>query len=107
MAIHDGLPGVTASEEDRLASDIESNTRYLLGHMDEQKAVSLDRLSHREMFALDNSQRLVLEKLARCEVGDVLAVNGPPGSGKTAMLKGGKSGPAIVLVLPSTFDVQP
>lgn len=87
MGIHDGLPGVTASEEDRLASDIESNTRYLLGHMDEQKAVSLDRLSHREMFALDNSQRLVQEKLARCEAGDVLAVNGPPGSGKTAMLK--------------------
>jgi len=87
IAAHEGAESVKPTEHDTLASDIERNPRYLLGHMDEQKAVGLQRLSDREMFALDNSQRLVIERLASCQPGEVLAVNGPPGSGKTAMLK--------------------
>jgi len=55
--------------------------------MDEQRSDKLDHLSDRDLFPLDNSQRLILQKMARMAPGNVLAVNGPPGSGKTAMLK--------------------
>ncbi|WP_299265156.1 AAA domain-containing protein [uncultured Psychrosphaera sp.] len=60
---------------------------YLLGHMDELKDKNKEDLSNRELFALDNTQRAVIMALAETELSDVLAVNGPPGSGKTAMLK--------------------
>lgn len=76
-----------ATEDDSLARDLTSNPSYLLGHMDEQLSDELNTCADREIFALDNSQRLVLERLSRCQQGDILAVNGPPGSGKTAMLK--------------------
>lgn len=72
-------------------------TPYLLGHMDTQK--SSDQPSSlaasRELFPLDNTQRHASLAAAHLDntyannthYGRVLAVNGPPGSGKTSMLK--------------------
>jgi len=42
----------------------------------------------REVYPLDPSQREALYFFTRLEEGEVLAVNGPPGTGKTSMLKG-------------------
>lgn len=73
------------------------NTPYLLGHMDTQKSsdhpISLKH--NRELFPLDNTQRHASLAAAYLDknyqnnnsYGRVLAVNGPPGSGKTSMLK--------------------
>ncbi|EOB3567825.1 AAA domain-containing protein [Vibrio vulnificus] len=60
---------------------------YLLGHMDECQDKDKQDFRGRELFALDNTQRAVTMALAETRPGDMLAVNGPPGSGKTAMLK--------------------
>lgn len=73
------------------------NIPYLLGHMDTQKSsdqpISLKH--NRELFPLDNTQRHASLAAAYLDknyqnnssYGRVLAVNGPPGSGKTSMLK--------------------
>lgn len=88
---------------------------YLLGHMDTQKSIDLTKNSSpdssqsnpltkqqiltlansRELFPLDNTQRHASLAAAYLDknynknnsYGRVLAVNGPPGSGKTSMLK--------------------
>lgn len=65
----------------------ERSPTYLLGHMDECKDRDKQDLAGRELFALDNTQRAVTMAFSETELGDILAVNGPPGSGKTAMLK--------------------
>ena len=47
----------------------------------------MNRLGHAsEEFPLADHQRQVLSYLSTSEPGDVLAVNGPPGTGKTTML---------------------
>ncbi|AKX60328.1 hypothetical protein AKN88_10590 [Thiopseudomonas alkaliphila] len=82
----------------RLARDQYDPTMpYLLGHMDTQKdnAQSNSLADNRELFPLDNTQRHASLAAAYLdtiyadnkEYGRVLAVNGPPGSGKTSMLK--------------------
>jgi hypothetical protein len=58
-----------------------------LAHMDECNGPDTGDYTHRELFALDNTQRGVVNIMQYLNEGDVLAVNGPPGSGKTAMLK--------------------
>ncbi|WP_049237808.1 AAA domain-containing protein [Moraxella canis] len=73
------------------------NQPYLLGHMDTQKlsGESSNISDNRELFPLDNTQRhasLAAAYLDRnykknSSLGRVLSVNGPPGSGKTSMLK--------------------
>ncbi len=46
-----------------------------------------DRLGHSNSdFPLADHQREVLAHLARADAGDILAVNGPPGTGKTTLL---------------------
>jgi hypothetical protein len=86
IAAHDGLPQSKIHHTDTLVEDIQSQP-FLLGHMDEQASKNLRSLSDRSLFPLDNSQRFALSKICSMPSGCALAVNGPPGSGKTAMLK--------------------
>lgn len=63
----------------------------IMGHMDTNTGES-DPKKARELFPLDNTQRhasIIARQLdaARPELGKILAVSGPPGSGKTSMLK--------------------
>ena len=51
------------------------------------EAKFIDRLGHaNDQFPLADHQRQVLSYLSAGKAGDVLAVNGPPGTGKTTML---------------------
>lgn len=73
------------------------NQPYLLGHMDTEKlsGESPSISDNRELFPLDNTQRHASLAAAYLDknyeqdasLGRVLSVNGPPGSGKTSMLK--------------------
>lgn len=73
---------------DFLTEALEKSGDYLLGHMDESgKEVTFSDLRDRELFPLDNTQRQVTQLISETKPGDIIAVNGPPGSGKTAMLK--------------------
>ncbi|TEW83162.1 AAA domain-containing protein [Psychrobacter sp. 230] len=77
--------------------DYNPDMPYLLGHMDTQKKSDqpISLRHNRELFPLDNTQRhaslaaAYLDKNYQSNesYGRVLAVNGPPGSGKTSMLK--------------------
>ena len=64
---------------------------YLLGHMDEyltERNQDDEQLRiNRELFALDNTQRIANMCIGQLASTEVQTINGPPGSGKTAMLK--------------------
>lgn len=73
--------------EDYLTRMLQNRDLSFFGHMDECKDDDTGDYRHRELFALDNTQRGAVTAAAFMKQGHVLAVNGPPGSGKTAMLK--------------------
>lgn len=77
-------------ERNDLPSLVANHPQYLLGHMDtseEAEDKNLPPLQSRELHPLDNTQRFVNFYINQLKDGEVLAVNGPPGSGKTAMMK--------------------
>lgn len=74
-------------KDDFLIEVLQKRVKPSLAHMDECTGEDTGDYRHRELFALDNTQRGVVSVATHMNSGDVLAVNGPPGSGKTAMLK--------------------
>jgi DNA topoisomerase IA len=72
------------TEDAHLVSSIPGTARRaLVGHMDEFDTVSRTR----DLHALDPAQRLAVTAILSLEDGELQAVNGPPGSGKTSMLR--------------------
>jgi DNA topoisomerase IA len=59
----------------------EASQRLLHGHIDEYDA------DGRALFPLDETQRTAVRSILSLGPGQLQAVNGPPGSGKTAMLR--------------------
>jgi len=55
----------------------------VVGHIDEYDSAK----DSRPLFPLDPSQRLAVHAIASLQDGELQAVNGPPGSGKTSMLR--------------------
>lgn len=55
----------------------------VVGHIDEYDSAE----DNRPLFPLDPSQRLAVRAIASLQEGELQAVNGPPGSGKTSMLR--------------------
>lgn len=55
----------------------------LLGHIDTFNAIN----GKREGFALERSQRVAATAMTQVKNGELLAVNGPPGTGKTSFLR--------------------
>ncbi|MDA0382956.1 toprim domain-containing protein [Vibrio owensii] len=78
---------VNSLADDYLINLLQSRKKPFLAHMDECTGTDTGDYRHRELFALDNTQRGAASVATLMVEGDVLAVNGPPGSGKTAMLK--------------------
>lgn len=58
-----------------------ASQRLLHGHIDEYDAAG------RALFPLDETQRTAVRSILSLGPGELQAVNGPPGSGKTAMLR--------------------
>jgi hypothetical protein len=61
--------------------NLEKLTRYL-GHMDSAKTYD-----SRECYPLDDSQRVAMSLFTQVKNGNLLAVNGPPGTGKTSLMR--------------------
>ena len=61
----------------------------ILAHIDAFRPPggSIDAVPAREIFPLDPSQRQAVRHACRLSEGEILAVNGPPGTGKTATLR--------------------
>lgn len=55
----------------------------VVGHIDEYDSAK----DNRPLFPLDPSQRLAVRAITSLQDGELQAVNGPPGSGKTSMLR--------------------
>lgn len=78
----------------------------LMGHMDTRTGKQ-ESGKERELFPLDNTQRnasimaryLELHYEDNAELGRILAINGPPGSGKTSMLKAVIAQESVLAVL--------
>lgn len=60
---------------------------HFTAHIDEYDKAD-DEKAIRKSFPLDPAQRAALYRFLSLGEGEVLAVNGPPGTGKTAMLRG-------------------
>jgi DNA topoisomerase IA len=56
---------------------------HITGHIDEYD----ESKGNRPLFPLDDSQRRAAGAIANLQEGEVQAINGPPGSGKTSMLR--------------------
>lgn len=69
---------------DEAAGDSRGIVRYF-GHMDSRGG---DDPTRRQAYPLDPAQRDALLALAETPAGSLLAVNGPPGTGKTSLLRG-------------------
>lgn len=69
---------------ERVASDARRIGAYF-GHMDSRDD---DHPGRRSAYPLDTAQRDALLALSGTPDGEVLAVNGPPGTGKTSLLRG-------------------
>ncbi|MDU9392018.1 AAA domain-containing protein [Pseudomonas sp. zfem002] len=69
---------------DEVAADTRRIIAYF-GHMDSRDE---QRPGQRSAYPLDPAQRDALLGLAETGNGEVLAVNGPPGTGKTSLLRG-------------------
>lgn len=70
--------GASAHPISEMPEDIDEN---LVGHIDENDA------GLRQLFPLDPTQRNAVRAILNLKPGELQAVNGPPGSGKTSMLR--------------------
>jgi hypothetical protein len=73
-----------------LAEEAARADEGVFGHMDAFKATpehASPLQQTREIFPLDSSQRQVVRHACRLDEGAIQAVNGPPGTGKTATLR--------------------
>lgn len=69
-----------AQQDGLMPKDI---AKLIVGHIDEFD----DAKGNRPLFPLDDSQRKAVCAIASLEEGELQAINGPPGSGKTSMLR--------------------
>lgn len=99
-------PEKEENHTEELFNRLETKSNYLVGHIDStQNEEDYQKDQHlknrksenifnkdsypkgRELFPLDNTQRQVNAAISKIKDTESVAVNGPPGSGKTAMLK--------------------
>lgn len=73
--------GTEQAQHDRLMPA--NISRLIVGHIDEYD----DAKGNRPLFPLDESQRKAVCAIASLQEGEIQAINGPPGSGKTSMLR--------------------
>jgi DNA topoisomerase IA len=72
-----------ASQMEYASAIPDSANEYFLGHIDEYDS----KEGKRPLFPLDASQRTAAKAILSLKPGQMQAVNGPPGSGKTSMLR--------------------